>query len=159
MSLLRRLNLRSHRGEPGKIWLMSETAPFQVPITAYFLLVGIMNILTGLGLVPGSVSETYPAWLILAWATSTVLGASMSLAGRYMQQFRVESSGLAFLLSACGIYITAVLWVNGLGGIFPALAYTAIGIGCAIRMRVIARHHKAQKLAGEIIQSNGDNPS
>lgn len=159
MSFLKRLHGRDRRTEPSKLWLMTETAPFQVPITAYFLLIGIINAMSGLGLTPRSVNDTYPTWLVIVWASTTALGAGLSLVGRYLQAFRMESSGLAFLLSACGIYIIAVLWVIGVNGIFAALAYVAIGTGCAVRMRVIARHHKAQKVAGEIIQSNGDSPS
>lgn len=159
MSFLDRLHLRKRRGEPSKLWLMSETAPFQVPITAYFFLIGVTNILAGLGVTPSSVTDTYPVWLILAWAVSTALGAGLALLGRYTQAFRMEAAGLGFLLSACGIYTTAVLWVNGINAVFAALAYVAIGTGCIVRMRVIARHHKAQKVAGQIIQNNGDSPS
>lgn len=158
MSFLARLNPKK-RGEPSKLWLMSETAPFQVPITAYFFLIGLTNILAGLGITPSSVTDTYPVWLIEAWAISTALGAGLSLLGRYLQAFRMESAGLGFLLSACAIYTTAVLWVNGINAVFAALAYVAIGTGCIVRMRVIARHHKAQKVAGQIIQNNGDSPS
>lgn len=160
MSVIDRLHNRKRRTEPSKLWLMSETAPFQVPICAYFFLVALVNLASNLGITPGSVDETYPTWLVITWASATALGAGLSLVGRYNEAFRMESAGLAFLLSACGIYITAVLWVTGFKGIFPALAYVAIGTGCAIRMRVIARHHKAQKLAGQIIQNgNGDAPS
>lgn len=156
MSVLQRLHIRPKRGEPSKLWVMSETAPFQVPITAYFFIVGLVNLLGSAHITPNSVTETYPTWLVVSWATSTVLGAGLSLFGRYKQAFRMESSGLAFLLVACGIYIAAVLWVNGVTAVFAALAYVAIATGCAVRMRVIARHHKAQKVAGEIIQTNGD---
>lgn len=159
MSFLQRLHLRHPPGEASKLWVMSETAPFQVPITVYFLLVGIANLLSGAHITPNSVTDTYPSWLVISWAASTVLGSSLSLVGRYKQAFRMESSGLAFLLVACGIYIGAVLWVNGLTAVFAALAYVAIGLGCGIRMRVIARHHKAQKVAGVIIQTNGDSAS
>lgn len=156
MSILQRLHLRGPNGEASKLWIMTETAPFQVPVCAYFFLIALVNLLSSMGLTPQSVDDTYPAWVAVAWAGSTLLGAGLSLVGRYKQAFRMESSGLAFLLFACGIYTTAVLWVNGLTAVFAALAYVAIGAGCIIRMRVIARHHKAQKIAGEIVQNNGD---
>lgn len=156
MSFLRRLHVRPKRGEVSKLWVMSETAPFQVPITAYFFLVGLTNLLVGFGITPNSVTQTYPAWLVVAWAGTTVLGSAISLIGRYREAFRMEASGLGFLLSACGIYIGAVLWVNGATAIFASLAYVAIATGCIIRMRVISRHHKAQRVAGGIIQTNGD---
>lgn len=157
--VLRRLNLvraykRSHRGQPSPLWTMSETAPFQVPICAYLMVVGTYNLLTGV-VTPASVDQTYPLWLIIAWSAAVSLGCSLSLIGRYIQAFRMESSGLAFLLSACGVYVGAVIWVSGVKGIFAALAYIAIGTGCIIRMLVIRKHHKAQKVAGQII-ANGD---
>jgi hypothetical protein len=158
MSFLQRLHLRPRNGEPSKLWLMSETAPFQVPITAYFFILGLINLAAGMGLTPSSVDETYPAWLVIAWSASTLLGAGLSLLGRYRQAFRMESSGLAFLLSACGIYIGAVLWVNGVNALFASMAYVAIGTGCVIRMRVIARHHKAQQVAGAMIRNGDSNP-
>jgi hypothetical protein len=159
MSFLQRLNPKRRRGEASKLWLMTETAPFQVPLLAYFFITGLIQLSSNLGLTPRSVDSIYPTWLILAWALSTTLGAGLALLGRYLQTFRLEAAGLGFILSGCAIYTTAVLWVNGFGGTFTALGFVAIGSGCAIRMRVIARHHKAQKVAGEIIQSNGDSPS
>lgn len=158
MSLLRRLHLKPRRGEPSKLWVMSETAPFQVPITFYLFLLGVTNLLSNLGVTPNSVQSTYPTWFVIVWSSATALGCGLSLVGRYAEAFRMEASGLAFLLAACAIFVGAVLWVNGLTAAWAALGYIAISTGCIIRMRVISRHHKAQKLAGEIIQNNGDSP-
>lgn len=158
MNLIRRV-LRSDRppGEVSKLWKMSETAPFQVPICAYFFILAFVNMVTRLGLTPSSVDDTYPLWLVIPWAVATLIGSGMSLFGRYVEAYRLESSGLAFLLVACLIYIGAVFGINGINAAFAALAYVAIGTGCGIRMRVIARHHKAQRVAGEILKSeNGD---
>lgn len=157
MSLIRRM-IRSDRppGEVSKLWKMSETAPFQVTICAYFFLLAFVNLITNLGLTPASIDDTYPLWLIIPWGVATLVGSGLSLAGRYLEAFRVESSGLAFLLVACGIYIGAVFGINGVNAAFAALAYVAIGTGCLIRMRVIARHHKAQRVAGQILQTEHD---
>lgn len=154
MNLIRRI-LRSDRppGEPSKLWRMSETAPFQVPICAYFFIIAFVNMVTSLGLTPTSVDDTYPLWLVIPWALSTLIGSGLSLFGRYVEAFRMESSGLAFLLVACLIYIGAVIGINGINAAFAALAYVAIATGCGIRMRVIARHHKAQRVAGEILEN------
>jgi hypothetical protein len=133
---------------------MSETAPFQVPICLYIFLLGTWNLLTGVA-VPASVDRAYPLWLIIAWSAASALGCGLSLVGRYIQAFRMESSGLAFLLSACGLYVGAVVWMTGLQGFWAAGGFLAIGTGCIIRMLVIRKHHKAQKVAGQII-ANGD---
>lgn len=147
---------KARRGQPSKFWTMSETAPFQVPICAYFFLIGFYNLFTGV-VTPDSVDNTYPLWLIVAWSASVTFGCGLSLVGRYVEAFRMESSGLAFLLAACGIYIGAVIWFAGMKGFWSALAYIAIGTGCIIRMLVIRKHHKAQRVAAQIIV-NGDVP-
>lgn len=137
---------------------MSETAPFEVPICFYLFVIGTWNLIAGLTGVPVSVQHTYPKWLTIAWAASIALGSGAALVGRYVQRFRLESSGLAFMLAACGIYIYTVLSVNGLTAIFASGAYAAIATGCIIRMKVIRRSHKAQQVATEILKANGDAP-
>jgi hypothetical protein len=147
---------RTRRGKPSKLWTMSETAPFQVPFCAYFFITGLSNLLTGV-LTPESVDHTYPVWLVIAWSACVTTGSGLSLAGRWFEAFRMESSGLAFVLASCGIYIGAVIYFAGLKGSFSALPYIAIATGCIIRMLVIRKHHKAQRYAGQLI-ANGDVP-
>lgn len=158
MNLIRRILRLDHSpGQASKLWQMSETAPFEVPVCAYFFIIAFVNLVTRLGLTPTSVDDTYPLWLVIPWAIATLAGSGLTLIGRYIEAFRMESSGMAFLLVACLIYIGAVIGINGVNAAFAALAYVAIATGCLIRMRVIARHHKAQRVAGEILQSeNGD---
>jgi hypothetical protein len=133
---------------------MSETAPFQVPICAYLFLLGAYNLFTGI-ITPVSIDRTYPYWLIIAWSAASALGCGLSLLGRYVQAFRMESSGLAFLLAACGLYVGAVVWALGWRGVWTGGGFLAIATGCIIRMLVIRKHHKAQRVAGQII-ANGD---
>jgi hypothetical protein len=148
---------KSHRGEPNPIWLNTQTAPFQVPVTLYLMLLGIQVLIRGVG--PRSISDTFPTWLVVNWAAFMALGCLISLIGRYTQRFRLEYAGLGFLLYSCALYAVSVLVVAGWQGAFASGAYLAIGTGCGIRMYVISRSHKAQKVAGQMIfDRNGDAP-
>jgi hypothetical protein len=138
-------------GESSRLWRMSETAPFQVPICAYLFLIAVVNLASNFGITPRSVDDAYESWLIIPWELSLLVGTGLALIGRYKEAFRVESTGLAFLVVASGIYVFAVFKAVGWGGTFAALGYLAIVTGCAIRMRVIARHHKAQIVAAQIL--------
>lgn len=151
---------KAHRGQANPFWVMSETAPFQVPLTIYFTLFGLTNLLQGLGITPNSVDQAYSRWIILAWAIFMFVGSALSLVGRYTQKFRMESAGLGLLLSSCGVVVVAVMVVAGWNGLLASGAFAAIGAGCVIRMIVIAKHHKAQRIAAQMIRTeqNGDGP-
>lgn len=149
---------RSHRGTPNPIWLNTQTAPFQVPITLYLMLLGIQVMIGGIAS-PDSLTDSYPLWVVINWAVSLAVGCAMSLYGRYVEKFRLESAGLAFVLYSCMVYAVTVVVINGWTAIFASGAYFAIATGCIIRMIVIAKSHKAQKLAGRMIRErNGDAP-
>lgn len=158
-SPLRRFR-RAHRGQANPLWVMSETAPFQVPLTVYFTLFGFVNLLQGLGITPNSVDDTYSPWIIFVWAVFMFVGSALSLFGRYTQKFRMESAGLGLLLSSCAVIVIAVMAMAGWSGLLASGAFAAIGAGCAIRMIVIAKHHKAQRIAAALIrlEQNGDAP-
>lgn len=149
---------KAHRGAPGPLWVMTSTAPFQVPITVYFLLQGFVYLLVGTGLTPRSVTQTYPAALVIAWAGCLFVGGGLVLVGRYTQKFRMESAGLGFILASCAIYAATVIWQMGLTGLFASGGYFAIAAGCIIRMIVIAKSHEAERLVTRILQDrqNGD---
>jgi hypothetical protein len=149
---------RRHRGEPGPIWLMTSTAPFQVPITIYLFLTGLVYLLVGTGLTPNSITETYDWRIVLAWSACLFVGGGLSMFGRYTQKFRMESAGLGFVLASCVIYAATVIVVNGWIGLFASGGFFAIGAGCIIRMIVIAKSHQAERLVGQILQDrlNGD---
>lgn len=162
-SWLRRLNVvrrykRSHRGQPSPLWVMTSTAPFQVPITVYFFVQGIIYLLVGTGLTPRSVNQTYPTPVVLSWAACLMIGGALVLVGRYNQKFRMESAGLGFILASCAIYAGTVVWQNGLTGLFASGGYAAIATGCIVRMIVIAKSHEAERVVTKILQErqNGD---
>jgi hypothetical protein len=157
---------RRHRGEASPLWVMTATAPFEVPILAYFSIIGwwtLLTILVGqLRLTPGSVIATLPLWLIYMWAACFAFGSTVALIGRYLQRFPVESSGLALLGAAFFTYAVVVTYVNGLNAIFASGAYVALLSGCLVRMRVISFDQKARQVAVEILHEerngNGDAP-
>lgn len=160
---IRRLNpfrayAKSHRGAPGPVWMMTATAPFQVPITIYLFLQGLIYLLVGIGLTPSSLTTTYDWRIVVSWAACLFVGGGLSLAGRFTQKFRMESAGLGFVLASCLIYASTVIAVNGWVGLFASGGFFAIGAGCIIRMIVIAKSHKAERLVGHILleRRNGD---
>lgn len=151
---------KAHRGQANPFWVMTETAPFQVPITAYFMLFGVINLINSLGITPRSVDDSYPLWIVIPWAVFMFVGSTLSLVGRYFEKFRLESAGLGLLLSSCGLIVGAILWMAGWSGVLASGAFGAIGAGCIIRMIVIAKHHKAQRIAAVLIriEQNGAPP-
>jgi hypothetical protein len=149
---------KSHRGEPNPIWLMTATAPFEVPIVTYFALLGIFALIVE---TPGSITESLDHWVIIAWGLTFALGGIIALVGRYMQAFTMESAGLGLLAGGFATYAGVAVWVNGTNAIFAAGAYVALVTGCIIRIRVILKDRKARRVAGDIIRErqNGDAPS
>jgi hypothetical protein len=166
---LRKLNpvrwyRRRHRGEASPLWVMSATAPFEVPILCYFAVLGwftLGSILVGqVRVTPGSVLATLPAWLVVLWSACFAVGSTIALAGRYLQRFPVESSGLALLGAAFFTYAIVVTYVNGFSAIFASGAYIALLTGCLVRIRVISFDQKARRVAADILHEelNGDAP-
>lgn len=155
---------KRHRGEASPLWVMSATAPFEVPILAYFAALGwvalIGSLFGGIHVAPDSVVATLPDWLIYLWAACFAIGSSVALVGRYFQRFPVESSGLALLGAAFFTYAIVVLYVNGLSAVFASGAYVALLTGCLVRIRVISFDRKAHRVAAEILheEHNGDAP-
>lgn len=151
---------RAHRGEANPIWVMSATAPFEVPILVYFSLIGFITLAGGYHATPGSVLNTLPVWLIYLWISCFAVGSSVALIGRYFQRFPVESSGLALFAAGCFTYACVVTYVNGFNAIFASGAYVALMTGCIIRIRVISLDQKARQVASDILheERNGDGP-
>ena len=162
---LRRFNLirrfkRSYRGEANPIWVMSATAPFEVPIVTYFAILGWWVLIAGYTATPGSIAATLPLWLIYCWSACFAFGGTMALAGRYFQRFPVESSGLALLAAAFSTYAITVTYIVGSSAVFASGAYLALLTGCLIRIRVIVLDRKAQRVAVQFLheEQNGDAP-
>lgn len=151
---------RAHRGQANPIWVMSATAPFEVPIVLYFAILGWTVLLAGFHTTPGSITATLPIWLIYLWASCFALGGSISLVGRYFQKFPVESSGLSLLAAAFFTYAIVVTCMNGLNAVFASGAYLALLTGCIVRIRVIVLDRKAHRVASQFLydEQNGDSP-
>jgi hypothetical protein len=162
---LRRINpvrrfKRAHRGEANPIWVMTATAPFEVPIVTYFAVLGWWVLVAGYTATPGSITATLPLWLIYCWSACFALGGTMALAGRYFQRFPVESSGLALLGAAFFTYASALIYVVGSNAVFASGAYVALLSGCLFRIRVIVLDRKAHRVATQFLyeEQNGDAP-
>jgi hypothetical protein len=151
---------RAHRGAPNPLWVMSATAPFEVPIVLYFALLGWWVIIGGYHKTPGSITATLPTWLIFCWSCCFAFGGTLALAGRYFQRFPVESSGLALLAAAFSTYAIVVTYINGLNAVFASGAYLALLTGCIVRIRVIVLDRKAHRVATQFLyeEHNGDAP-
>jgi uncharacterized membrane-anchored protein len=153
---------RSHRGQPNPISTVTMQDPWGIPIMAYLAFTGIATLLAPVNAVPPSMNTTLGILLVVNWAVSLGFGALGALLGRYYKAYRVEAAGLGFMLYACALYISVVIYVAGFAATVAAAAYVAIGTGAILRLRVLRKAREAHDVAGEIHranQNNGDAPT
>lgn len=120
-------------------------SPFQIPILAYLFFVGVTAIpavhqlSTELGL-----KHDWPVW---NFVVVLIIGAGLATFSRFNGNERLESFSL-YLVSlaviiAVGIQLSAKQY--GLGD------ELAILTGCAVRIRVLSRSRKAERVAIDIV--------
>jgi hypothetical protein len=124
-------------------------SPFQVPILTYLFVQGIIFLLSA-----GEVATELdvPVWSIWNFALALAAGSGLAVLSRFNDNERLETFGLQLvilsLFISAGISIAAHDYNLG--------AEVAIGLACLLRVRVLAKSRKAEKVAIEISEEATD---
>lgn len=152
---------KKRRGKPNPIWVATAPAPFEVSLAVFFALYGVLSLIFGGAILPGSL-EIW-SWLIQTnWQASVGLGGVLTAVGRWKEADKVEQSGLVALGWGCFSYAVVLSFMGGAGAIVAIGLLVAFTAGAGIRWWVLHKGQVAQKVA-TIIQShidhNGDSPT
>lgn len=126
-----------------------------LPLVAYLGFFGVVALIRhDHGILPVSLEDQLPAWLVFTWTLCIAAGGVGATIGVLTGQTRIESSCLGFLAAGAGIYgacITTAAWPQGA----TVLAVvTAVVSTCMIRISVLARARKAQEVAQRISEAD-----
>lgn len=138
-------------GQPSKLWLAFVEDGFEMAIALAFGIFGLISLVFSDIVTPPSVQEAQTLALILVWHFTMALGLAAPL-GRVLELERLEMSGLASLAFSCLFYLSAALFVAGIGGFGVSILLFAVTAGCIFRMYVIRKSMKGQKLAHHIAE-------
>lgn len=104
------------------------------------LIVGVPVLLDPitLSLVPGSLAQLLPQWMVILWASQMTLGGGTTIAGITTADFRIEQIGVLLMLSGAFVYTLALLTL------FPAsfmalVTYLLFVLAMAARYWVLGR--------------------
>lgn len=122
-------------------------SPFQIPILAYLFFQGFLTIPA----IPVVAKELHvPEWSIWNFVIVIVIGAGLATFSRFKENERQEEFGLH--LTALAVTIAAVIQI--VGHSYGLGDEIAILIGCYLRIRVLRRNRKAEKVAIQIFTDN-----
>ena len=120
-----------------KIW---RRIFYSVVLTSVEFFFAIVAVLTGipvlldpftLSLVPNSIVQLLPIWMVDLWGGQFLLGGGMTIAGIVMGDFRIEQIGVMLLGTGAFVYTLALLtilpgsWVAFITYILAVLAMAA----------------------------------
>lgn len=119
-----------------------------LPLVAYLGFFGVVALIRhDHGILPTSLEDQLPMWLVFGWTLCIAAGGVGATVGVLTGQTRIESSCLGFLAAGAAIYgacITTAAWPQGA----TVLAVvSAIVSTCFIRISVLSRARKAQRVA------------
>ena len=122
-------------------------APFQVPLTAYLIWIGVVFTLSA----PKFSKELdLEIWTIYNFAAALIAGGFTTLYGRLRENERIESFGLALILLAISIAVILSIIIKDFLGLGDE-AY--IALGCTMRLWVLTRSRKAERVAIDLVNT------
>lgn len=137
-------------GQPSKIWLAFVEDGFEMVITLIFGLFGLFSLVFSDILTPPTIESSQDVVLVVIWHFTSAMGLAAA-AGRILEFERLEMSGLASLAFSCLFYLGVVTFVAGTASFGLATLLVGITVGCLIRMWVLRKSMKGQKLAVHIV--------
>lgn len=145
---LRRRN-KPHRVNPLKRALI--LGPFQMPIMAYLMYVGVIYLLLAPAL--GEAAGVTYLWPIYTFASFLSIGAVISLAGRLKSKERWEAFGLSMVVVGLSIATVLEVYIGEYLGLGDNLALLT---GCGLRIWVISKARKVERIANSIVMNSKD---
>jgi presenilin-like A22 family membrane protease len=127
-----------------KIW---RRVFYSIVLTSVEFFLAAVAILTGLpvlldpfslSLVPGSVTQLLPQWMVIMWGGQALAGGGLTITGITMGDFRIEQIGVLLLFGAAFIYSCALFTI--LPGSWVALVtYILFTLAMAARYWVLGK--------------------
>lgn len=102
-------------GNSKRVW---RRILYSVVLTSVEFFLAILAVIAGLpvlldpvslALVPGSVVQLLPQWMVILWGGQLTIGGIGTIAGIMMSDFRIEQIGVLLLLSGAFIYTLALV--------------------------------------------------
>jgi hypothetical protein len=138
-------------GRPNKIWLAFVEDGFEMVIALIFGLFGLFSLVFSDILTPPSVGSTQTVTLVVIWHITSAFALAI-VVGRILEFERLELSGLASLTFACLFYLGIATFSLGSASFGLAILLFGVTAGCLIRMYVIRKSIKGQKLVVHIVE-------
>lgn len=132
-------------------WWQTLTGRPHLPIAAYLAAVGWIGLLSG----DHGTGGILPGWLAIMWTIAIAVGGTLATLGCLAVRTRVESTGLALLAYGAAVYgavFGALYWPSP----YPILVGVAVAAMCLIRMRVLSLARRAQEVAAQIRDNDGE---
>jgi hypothetical protein len=124
------------------------TSPFQIPFLVYLFIQGILIALAG----PQYAADLeVPTWSIYNFAAALIAGGAISTFSRFNGNERLEEFGLWLVVLAAMIAVGIETFSKQYAGLGDDIA---ILLGCLLRIRVLRKGRKAQKVAVQIVTDN-----
>lgn len=129
-----------------------------IPVACYLALVGLIGLLTGSGIVPTTLHEALPRFMVTIWTTCVSVGGLACTAGAATRRPSVESAGLAALAWGAFLYGVVVAWIGYPYSFGAAAVALTIMLMCALRLRELShirRADRSHRLAARVQNHRG----
>jgi len=128
----------------SKIW---RRVFYSIVLTSVEFFFAVVAVLTGipvlldplgLSLVPGSVAQLLPIWMVDLWGAQFLLGGGITIWGIVAGDFRIEQIGVMLLMTGAFVYMLALITI--LPGSWVAfITYVLATLAMAARYWVLGR--------------------
>lgn len=142
----------------GKIW---RRVFYSVVLTSIEFFLAVVAILSGvpvlldpvgLSLIPNSLAQLLPVWMVDLWGVQFILGGGITITGILRGDFRIEQIGTLLLMTGSFIYALALTFI--LPGSWVAfITYVLLVLAMAARYWVLG---KLIKLTGRLVKRTID---
>ena len=122
-------------------------SPFQIPLLVYLFLEGLLVVLTT-PQIAAEIGMANEQWVIYWFGAALCIGSFIATGARFTDNERWETTGLLLVLLAV---ILAVIIEVAIGDYLGLMDEIAVGAGAILRIRVLAKARKAQKVAIRIV--------
>ena len=123
-----------------RVWYSVVLTSVEFFLAILALIVGLPVLLDpiSLSLVPGSLAQLLPQWMVVLWGSQMAIGGATTMTGIVTNDFRIEQIGVLLLLSGAFVYSIALTTL--LPSSFAVLVtYVLLALAMAARYWVLGR--------------------